>query len=55
MGGHFLVGLPIWGAEGGYPPQKNSNFYGQIFSQQIDRKGQKISATLALPSGRDKG
>ena len=33
---------------------KKFNFFGQIFSQRIDRKSQKILATLAWPFGRDK-
>ena len=55
--------MGLWGVLGvifggpppfrGYPLKK-FNFFGQIFSQRIDRKSQKISATLAWPFGRDK-
>ena len=54
VGGRFLVGFTLWEAKGGVPPLKKIKIFGKIFSQRIDRKSQKISATLASPFGRDK-
>ena len=56
MGFIFWRASSFEGLNGGYPPPlKNSKFFGQIFSQRIDRKSQKISVTFAWPFGRDKG
>ena len=53
MGGRYLVASPLEGPKGGYPLKK-FKFFGKIFSQRIDRKSQKTSATLAWPFGCDK-
>ena len=53
MGVIFCRASPFEGLKGGYP-LKTFKFFGQIFSQRIDRKSKKISATFAWPFGRDK-
>ena len=52
--GLFLGGPPSLRGQRGGTLYKNSNVLGQIFSQRIDSKSQKMSATFAWPFGLEK-